>query len=178
MKGDICRIAVLGDSVSTGTGVHAHESWPELWSQKAQKSRIDNLSGAGNTSLEALQAWQASHKNYTDVIIFIGANDALRGMPPRFLEENISQIINMARETKIRWTIVMPDIPRNYPKQFRDSYKSTYQNLATKYQASLLTLDYSDAKNKSMIGPDGLHPNKLGHMQLFETIQGHLDYCE
>ncbi len=167
----ICHVAIIGDSISTGTGLMSDQSWVEQLRHAHKHLRISNHSGAGNTSLEALHAWKLSPQDYDHLIIFIGANDALRGMSSQHLRNNLTKIILGAKKKGITITLISPDVPRNYPKSYRDSYTRVYQHLAKEYKLQLIHLNFLDAQQNNWLGEDGLHPNSAGHRQLYKIIE-------
>ena len=166
-----CTVAVLGDSLSTGVGVNANDAWPTIIKKKG--FIVKSLSGAGNTSHDARIIWDQADKGSDILIVAIGANDALRGMPATELEKNLNTILTQYKSGKGKEKnvlLVVPELPDNYPEKFKLSYDHIYTKIAKEYEAKVISMRYRDAVVQDLLTDDMLHPNEKGHAFIAKNI--------
>ena len=166
----VCRITILGDSLSTGVGVSAEQAWPMLLSMNGHIVR--NVSGAGNTSHDALLLLQQNNQKTDISIIAIGANDALRGLPSSELEKNLEKIIDLleGNNNQVEILLITPQLPNNYPVKYRKTYNDTYEKLAKKHKIQIITIGYQEAIEHDLLSSDRLHPNAKGQQAIYNKV--------
>lgn len=175
-------IVVLGDSLSAGFGISQNESWVSLLqnrlSSKQYPYNVINASVSGETSsggLSRLNRILAIHSPAI-VILELGANDGLRGLPIQQMENNLSFIVEQSLKAKSKVLLVGMQIPPNYGPDYTNKFHMAYQNIAKKFNISLapFLLD-GVATNNNLMQSDGLHPRAEAQHRLLDNIWLYLE---
>lgn len=163
---------ILGDSVSSGYGVNPKENWVNLTlSDFPCKTKSLNLSVQGATSSDGITTLNDFYQKHQAKIIVIelGGNDALRGQSLTQLYKNLTQMITVAEAQKTKVVLVGVDMPPNYGNFFRQRLKTTYEHSGSSATVDNVFLDFPN--NPQLIQEDGIHPNSLGHQQIFKAMK-------
>ncbi len=170
-------ILVVGDSLSAGYGLAPGQGWVALMQQRLKKQgyghRVVNASVSGETSdggVQRIRRALATHKPGI-VILELGANDGLRGLPVSRLRANLELIITRSHAAGAEVLLIAVPVPTNYGKRYTKSFQSTYSDLAKRYNigvAALLTDDI--ALNIALFQPDGIHPNSKAQPLLLNNL--------
>ncbi len=165
------RILALGDSLTSGYGLPNGMAFPDVLQRalKAQQPNVTfiNAGVAGDTSSDgqARLDWSLSDtKNVPDAaIVELGANDALRGLPPAEMEKNLDAILAKLKARNIPVLLAGMKSPRNLGPAYAADYDAVFLRLSKKY-GTLLYPFFLDGVvlDRSLIQPDGLHPNAKG----------------
>jgi len=162
------RIAVLGDSLTAGLGVSKAASFPSLLQQRLDAAGLDfevvNAGVSGDTSAGGLARldW-ALDGDVRILIVALGGNDGLRGLPPEELQRNLAQIIERAQARGITVVIAGMEAPPNYGRDYIVSFHKVYPALAAKYSVALVPfLLQGVAGNETLNQRDGIHPTAAG----------------
>jgi acyl-CoA thioesterase I len=170
-------IVVLGDSLSAGYGIKIQEGWVILLGKRLASEgygySVVNASVSGETTqggLARLPRVLEVHKPAI-LIVELGANDGLRGLPLAASRENLRQIVERARAAKARVVLVGMVIPPNYGARYGQEFRDMYARLAAKYTLAFVPffLDQVALKD-ALMQADGLHPNALGQPQLLQNL--------
>jgi acyl-CoA thioesterase-1 len=170
-------VLVLGDSLSAAYGIRPESGWVNLLRTRLQAqvpSRdVVNASISGETTaggLARLDKLLAEHSPAL-VIVELGANDALRGLPLAVPRGNLSRIIAMSREAGARVVLVGIEIPVNYGPQYRDGLRTMYRDLAIEFNVPLVPfLLEGIALDPAMMQEDGLHPTAAAQPGVLENV--------
>lgn len=170
-------LLVLGDSLSAGYGIAVESGWVSLLGERMAKRSpprtVINASISGETSaggLARLDALLAEHKPVL-VIVELGANDALRGLPISEPTRNLGTIIEHARKAGAKILLVGIEIPLNYGPQYRDRLRVMYRDLASEFNVPLVPFLLDGvALDPSLMQADGLHPTAAAQPQVLETV--------
>ena len=161
------KLLILGDSISAGYGIKESENWVKLLENSLDLSgiKIDiiNSSISGDTTIGGLSRIEndlSIHKpNY--VLVELGGNDALRGYPINKIKSNLLKIIEASFEAEANPIIMQIRIPPNYGKNYVTAFEDIYLEIAEEKNIPKLTfLLEKVALNKSLMQPDGIHPNQ------------------
>ena len=173
-------ILVFGDSLSAGFGIRQDAAWPALLQQRLSEKRLDysvvNASISGETSSggrarisEAL----ARHKPAV-LVLALGANDGLRGLPLAGLRDNLSGIVRAARATKARILIVGMQLPPNYGG-YADEFRQVFKDVAKKEGVPLIPFLLDGiAEKPQFFQADALHPTAEAQAHLLDNVWGGL----
>lgn len=170
------KLLVLGDSISDGYGVARENSYPSLLEKKIQEAGkkwiVINASITGSTSASALGRLKWQLKNKPDLLLLaLGANDGLRGLPVDNMKKNLAQTIELAQKEKIPVILAGMMMPPNYGKNFTDGFKQVFPDLAKQYHLKLIPFLLDKVAGESKLNQsDGIHPNEKGHLILTETV--------
>ena len=170
-------ILVVGDSLSAGYGIALHTAWPALLQQRLEKQgyryHVVNASISGDTTSSGrarLPAALARHRPQV-VIIELGANDGLRGLPLTEMRANLSAMIAMALHHEARVLLVGMYLPTNYGQAYADGFHRIYLDLSREYHVPLVPfLLQGVALEPQLMRPDGLHPRAAGEPRVLENL--------
>ena len=169
-------IVALGDSLTEGYGIAMEKAYPALLEKKLKAARKDvkvinaGSSGSTSASAESRLLWQLKSK--PDILILaLGANDGLRGLPPKSTYENLAKAIELAQKNKLKVILTGMMMPQNYGDDYRKKYSATFTDLAQKYKVTIMPfLLEGVAMKKELNLADGIHPNEKGHEVIAERL--------
>ncbi len=162
-------LLVLGDSLTEGFGVNEEEAFPaqleNLFLSKGFTIKIINGGSSGSTSASGISKlkWYAKAKPDA-VVIALGSNDGLRGVPLSSTQTNLEKIIEFAQNKEWQVFLAGLQIPPNYGPEYTEGFKKIYPGLAKKFKLPLLPFllkDVAGEPDKNLV--DGIHPNAQGH---------------
>lgn len=162
-------LLVVGDSISAGYGIEAEQGWVALLQKKLLAERLNykivNASISGDTSaggLARIDKVLAQTKPQW-VLLELGANDGLRGLSPKEMKSNLTQIINRSQKAGAKVALLAMKMPPNYGKRYIEMFYQVYPTLATELKIPLVPFILEDvALKKELMQADGLHPNAKG----------------
>lgn len=171
-------ILVFGDSLSAGYGLQTSQAWPTLLQQRLdhnpQKARVVNASISGETSAGGRSRLPAALAQYKPAIVILelGANDGLRGLPITAMQDNLGAMIRNIHQTGARVLLVGVRLPPNYGRAYTEKFQNVYGTLARRYQQVVLVpslLNGIDSK-RELFQADGLHPIASAQPQILDNI--------
>ncbi len=170
-------LLVFGDSLSAAYGLRADQGWVAQLQKRLETQgygyRVVNASVSGETTSggrSRLQRALALHKPAL-VILELGANDGLRGLPVKDAEANLAAMITAIRTAKSRLLLVGIMMPPNYGPQYATGFADMYQRLAKRHTTPLVPFLLDGiALDSKLMQPDGLHPNALGQPRVLENV--------
>lgn len=162
------RIVALGDSLTAGLGLAADQAYPSLLQERLKKAGLDyevvNAGVSGDTSAGGLERldW-ALQGNVKILIVALGGNDALRGLPADALKANLAQIIERARARQIRVILAGMEAPPNYGRDYIVSFHKVYPALAEEYKVAYVPFLLQNVAGREELNQrDGIHPTAAG----------------
>jgi acyl-CoA thioesterase-1 len=170
-------IVVVGDSLSSGYGIAAGQSWVAMLEDRLQAEgygySVVNASIAGDTSaggLARLPRLLSSH-DADLVVIELGGNDGLRGQPVAMVRDNLAKMIELSRESGADVVLAGIQIPPNYGQSYTQALAGIYPELAARFEVPLIEFILEDvALNRELMQPDGIHPNAAGQKVVFANV--------
>jgi acyl-CoA thioesterase-1 len=170
-------ILVLGDSLSAGYGLAPGQGWVALLQQRLKQEgyghRVVNASVSGETTdggLARLDRALATHKPAV-VVVELGGNDGLRGLPVARVEANLGEIIARSRARGARVLLLTVNMPTNYGPQYTASFRQAFANVATRHQVGVAALMSPEmAVDLGYFQPDGIHPNARAQPLLLDNV--------
>jgi acyl-CoA thioesterase I len=170
-------IVVVGDSLSSGYGITAEQSWVAMLEDRLQAEgygyQVVNASIAGDTSsggLARLPRLLETH-DPTLVVIELGGNDGLRGQPVATLRDNLSKMIELSQQSGADVVLAGIQLPPNYGPTYSQALAGVYPELAERFDAPLVEFILEDvALNRELMQPDGIHPNAAGQKVVFANV--------
>jgi len=171
------KIVAFGDSLTAGFGLAEKESYPYLLQKKLETDGYDyeviNAGISGETSLGGLERidWVLEQENVGILILELGANDLLRGLPPSKMKENLGTIIKKAQAKNIEVLLCGMLAPPTMGANYQREYTNAFPDLASQYKVEFLPfLLQNIALDKELNQPDGIHPNARGATIMTENI--------
>ncbi len=174
-------ILVLGDSLSAALGIRPEQGWVALLGQRLQAQgygyQIVNASVSGETTnggLERLPRALQLHQPGT-VILELGANDGLRGLPVDETRENLAHMVRLSQAAGARVLLVGMRIPPNYGPRYTEQFARMFPELANQYHLPLVPfLLEKVALDPTRMQQDGMHPNARGEPPVLDTLWPYL----
>ena len=170
-------IVILGDSLSAAYGMEISQSWPSLLQQRLIENgyahRVFNSSIAGDTTQGgATRRPRLLDKNQPDVVILeLGGNDGLRGLPIEVTGNNLSSMIEQSQSAGASVILSEMRIPPNYGRTYTEKFNTLYTTLADEYGVSLLPFLLDDiALEPGLMMADGIHPTAEAQPLILEKV--------
>ena len=177
-------ILILGDSLSAEYGLQRGSGWVALLTQRLARERIAaqvvNASISGETTSGGRARLPALLQRYRprQVVIELGANDALRGLPLRSSRENLSAMVAAAQAQGAQVVLVGMQMPPNYGKRYSEDFAQLFQDVAKAQRCALVPFflkgvaDREDARD--WFQHDGIHPLEKAHPVMLDNVWGAL----
>jgi acyl-CoA thioesterase-1 len=182
------RVLVLGDSLVAGYGLPPGQSLPDQLRRdlaaKGMSVSVINAGVSGDTTAGGLARLDWSLADNPDaVIIVLGGNDMLRGLPPEGTAANLEAIISRLRERHIEVLLAGMMAPRNLGAAYVEAFDAIYPALARRYDIEFYPFFLDGvALDPALNLDDGLHPNRQGineisrrMLPVVERLLGRLD---
>lgn len=171
------KIIAFGDSLTAGFGLAETESYPFLLQRRLISDGFDyevvNAGVSGDTSLGGAERarWVLEQENAEIVILALGANDLLRGMPVDSMKKNLASILELAKEKNIKVLLCGMLAPESVGAEYQREYVSAFSDLAKEYDVEFMPfLLEGVALEKSLNQADGIHPNAEGTRRMTANI--------
>jgi acyl-CoA thioesterase-1 len=170
-------VLVLGDSLSAEYGLSRGSGWVALLDQKLKAEKIDaaivNASISGETTSGGRSRLPALLAQYhpSVVVIELGANDGLRGLPVPAAEANIRAMIDVARKNNAKVMLVGMRMPPNYGRDYTERFFAMYKSVAQQQKAPLVPFMLEGvAEQPTLFQADRLHPTAQAHPTILANI--------
>jgi acyl-CoA thioesterase-1 len=171
------RIIFLGDSLTAGLGLSADRSFPALIEARLKAEgygySVLNAGVSGDTSAGGLRRleWALGEGEPRILVVALGGNDGLRGLPPAELEKNLAAIIEAAQRRDLTVILAGMEAPPNYGPDYTAAFRKTYRDLAARYEVPLVPfLLQGVAGDAALNQPDGIHPNERGARAVADLV--------
>ena len=161
-------ILCFGDSITAGFGLDSGQSFPDLLQQDLDRHhlafRVLNFGVSGDTTQDGLaRVPMALAEHPAFVLLELGGNDGLRGLPLSVTQANLAQMIESFQSAGARVVLAGMSLPPNYGAAFIKKFEAVYPALAAKYKAPLIPfLLEGVGGHDDLMQRDGIHPNALG----------------
>jgi acyl-CoA thioesterase-1 len=177
-------VLCLGDSLTEGYEINPDAAYPALLEKRlkekfGREATVINAGISGATSAsgeERLKFQLKAPRHPTHLILALGANDGLRGLPVSSMQKNLGDTIKLAKSAKMKVLLAGMKVPPNYGPTYAKAFESSFKNLARDQQVAFIPfLLEGVAARKELNLPDGIHPNPSGHKLIIETVWKHLE---
>jgi acyl-CoA thioesterase-1 len=163
------KIVVLGDSLSAGLGLLESQAFPALLQKKLDadgyKWEVVNAGISGDTTAAGLQRldWALNQGDVRILVLELGANDGLRGLPVSEMKKNLAAIIERSREKGVTVLLAGMEAPPNFGPEYTVSFRQVYRDLAREHKVTLLPFLLDKVAGVPALNQgDGIHPNIEG----------------
>ena len=170
-------ILVLGDSLSGAYGLNADEGWVALLQQQVTKHgynyKVINASVSGDTTRTGLSRIKPALETHQPdiLIIALGGNDGLRGLPFTEIESSLTSIIELGQAQGTELLLVGVRLPPNYGQAYTDRFAALYQRLADEYRIPLVAKMLDQVADKpELMQQDGMHPTAEAQPQVMLNV--------
>lgn len=175
-------ILVFGDSLSAAYGIRENQGWVTLLERKLEQSTFDynvvNGSVSGETSTGGLARLPAMLESYQpDVVILeLGGNDGLRGLPLQLLEQNLAKMIELIRSSGAQTLLTGIQIPPNYGPRYTAPFAEIYGDLAKRFNLVLVPfLIDGIPQQPELMQADGIHPVAEAQSMILDNVWPYLE---
>ena len=169
-------IVAFGDSLTSGFGLPNEKAFPSQLEtalrKRGHKVRIVNAGVSGDTASAALRRLDWALDDDTDaVIVELGGNDALQGLPPESTKAALAEILERLQKRGLPVLLAGMEAPRNLGKEYVTAFGAIYPTLATQYGVPLYPFFLEGAAlNTELMQRDGIHPNAEGVSVIVDKI--------
>ncbi|MEO8778272.1 MAG: arylesterase [Rhodanobacter sp.] len=170
-------VLVLGDSLSAAHNIPVASGWVHLLDTRLGKMvpkwTVVNASISGETSLSGRNRLPALLQKYhpSVLVLELGANDGLRGLPLPALRDNLAAMIDLGQQHKLRVLLLGVELPVNYGPQYRDGLRAVYADLAREKHVALVPfLLEGIALDPALMQNDGMHPLAVGEPRVLDNV--------
>ena len=170
------RIVVIGDSLTAGLGLPIESAYPAVLQQRLDaeglKYQVINAGISGDTSAGGLARldW-ALEGNVRILVLALGANDGLRGLPVSQLKDNLARIIERAQARDVAVVLAGMEAPPNWGAEYTKAFHELYPELAAKYHLALVPFLLEGVAAVDRLNQrDGIHPTAEGDRIVADTV--------
>ncbi len=179
-KGQGARVLIVGDSLSAEYGIERGSGWVSLLKARLARESIDaelvNASISGDTTSGGRSRLPALLKQHapSHVVIELGGNDALRGLPLKMTRANLVEMIRASKAAGAKVVLVGMQVPPNYGKAYSDEFAYMYASVAKAEDVALVPFllkgvaDVPEAE--TLFQPDRIHPTAQAQPSLMNNV--------
>ena len=171
------RLLILGDSLSAAYNMPVEQGWVSLLEKRLEEQGagldVVNASISGDTTAGALARLSPLLDQYQPdlVMIELGGNDGLRGLPPADMQANLRRMIVQARDSGAEVILVGVRIPLNYGPQYRQAFEQVYTELASEFNVALVPFPLEQiVTSPGYLQADGVHPTAEAQPLILDTF--------
>ena len=170
-------VLVVGDSLSAEYGLARGAGWVQLLADRLRASgsdyRVVNASISGETTSGGLSRLPALLKAQQPkvVVLELGANDGLRGLPVKLMKDNLAAMIRQSRAAGAQVLLIGIRVPPNYGREYSERFSSTYAALAREFKVAFVPfLLEGFADSLELFQPDRIHPTAEAQPRILDTV--------
>ncbi len=174
-------ILVLGDSLSAAYGMEQKDGWVALLEQRLRDQRHDytvvNASISGETTWGARNRVKSLLEKYRPAIVIIelGGNDGLRGLPLRDMRKNLESIVRASQAQHAQVLLVGMRLPPNYGNAYTEAFQDIYHQIANAHRIALVPFLLDGiGEDRQQFQSDGIHPSSASQSRLLDNVWPHL----
>jgi len=162
------RIVILGDSLTAGLGIDKSDSFPSVLQRRLDDAGLNyevvNAGVSGDTTAGGLRRFDwATEGRVVVLVVALGGNDGLRGLPVSETRKNLAEIIERAQARGIRVVLAGMEAPPNYGVQYTSEFRQTFSGLAKQYDVPFVPFLLEGVAGIPALNTgDGIHPNAEG----------------
>jgi len=170
------RVVALGDSLTAGLGLPPDEAWPVLVQKKIDAAGLDfevvNAGVSGDTTAGGRRRLDWALDGDVRVLVLeLGANDGLRGLPVAQMRENLSAMIETAKQRDIAVLLCGMEAPPNFGPQYTREFREAFRDLADQHDVAFLPFFLDGVAGQAALNQaDGIHPNTEGTRRVADLV--------
>lgn len=171
------KILIVGDSISAGYGIETKQGWVNLLQHRLDKLgyhyQVVNASVSGDTTGNGLTRLPTALKQHKPavVIIELGGNDGLRGLPIQTIYNNLTQMVKLVKDTNAKILLLGVRLPPNYGPVYIQQFAENYASIAKENKISLVPLFLNGIDTQSqLMQSDGIHPKAEAQIKILENV--------
>lgn len=171
------KILFLGDSLTAGLGVDQSEAFPAvieriLGDKGYRNITVINAGISGSTTASAVSRVKWYARMRPDILFLaLGANDGLRGLSLKSMEQNLDAAIEIALSSNMKVILASMEIPPNYGAEYTRDFRNVFRSVAKKHNIKLMPYLLKDVGGFGHLNqPDGIHPNADGYQIVAKNV--------
>jgi acyl-CoA thioesterase I len=170
------KIVILGDSLTAGLGLEPSQSFPSLLQKhldsEGLRYEVVNAGVSGDTTAGGLRRLDWSLQGNTRVLVVaLGGNDGLRGLPVKDTRNNLEEIISRAKQRNVQVVLAGMEAPPNYGPAYTAEFRGTFRDLADDHDLTFIPfLLEGVAGDPALNQRDGIHPNPEGARRVEQLV--------
>lgn len=168
------KILVIGDSLAAGYGIDIQHGWVALiQKQLANRYQVINAGISGDTTANGLARLPEALQRHQPkiVVLELGGNDGLRGVPIAVIKNNLEKMIRLAKKSAQQVVLVGVRIPPNYGPQYTQQFQNIYLELAKKYSLPIVPFLLKNVDDQDhLMQADRIHPTQEAQSMIFENV--------
>ena len=168
---------VFGDSLSAAYGIAQARGWVALLAERVKREQPDysvvnaSISGETTSGGAARIARSLQQHRPAVVVLELGANDGLRGLPVEQMKKNLGTMIEQSQKAGARVVLVGMKLPPNYGPQYTQAFEAAYPELAKRYKTALVPFLLEDfAEKPDLFQSDRIHPTEAAQPLMLERV--------
>lgn len=169
-------ILVFGDSLSAAYGIPRESGWVSLLETRLAKEKFDyqivNASISGETTAGGLHRIEAALTEHRPAIVILelGANDGLRGLPLAAMSSNLEQIVAICQRKKARVLLIGMRLPPNYGMRYTQKFQDNYAALARRHKLAFVPFLLAGIEDGTLFQADNVHPTAEAQPRIMENV--------
>ncbi|WP_407650595.1 arylesterase [Halomonas piscis] len=167
-------LLIMGDSLSAAHNIEQDAGWVNLLRERLDGSaEVINASISGETSAGGAARFPGLMDKHSPelVVLELGGNDGLRGLPPETLHANLAQMIEQSQAANARVLLLGIDIPPNYGQTYRQAFTRVYPRLAATFHVALVPFLLDGiALDEVLMQDDGIHPTAEAQPRVLDNV--------
>src|SRR5690242_10048702 len=169
-------ILAYGDSLTAGFGTPAGSTYPDQLQRKLDdlgyRYRVVSMGISGDTTSGGLARLKPAVEAKPSIVILeLGANDGLRGLPVPQMKANLEEMVGVFKKTGATVVMAGMTLPKNYTPAYVTSFENPFKDLAAKYQLPLIPFFLEGVAGKPPLTlPDVIHPNASGYKIVVDIV--------
>ena len=173
---EVPTVLVFGDSLSAGYGIDVDQSWATLLqirlAEQGYEHRVVNASIGGDTTESGAARIGQAIKTFAPslIILELGGNDGLRGIPASRMRGNLHTIIETSTDSGAAVVLLGIRIPPNYGQRYIEEFEDVFRQLAEELDVPWIEFFMEGvALNEELMQSDGIHPNAEAQIILLDN---------
>jgi acyl-CoA thioesterase I len=169
-------VLIFGDSLSAGYGIEVDQSWATLLQSRLEtqgyEHRVVNASISGETTEGGVAGIRSALDSFRPVLVILelGGNDGLRGLPPERMKTNLEKIVRASQQAGAAVVMLGIRIPPNYGPRYRDEFQNAFRDVAASCGIRWIEFFMDGiAENPELMQDDGIHPNAAAQPRLLDN---------
>lgn len=171
------KILVYGDSLSAAYGIAQARGWVALLEERLRREKLDysvvNASISGETTSGGLSRMRTTLEQHRPAIVILelGANDGLRGLPVAETKKNLATMIRIAHDSRVRVLLVGLRMPPNYGPDYTREFDGAFAELARRHRVALVSFLLAGVADRpELFQADRMHPTEVAQPVMLENV--------
>lgn len=177
-------ILIVGDSISAAFGLEIDQGWTALLEERLEQEGADiqvmNASVSGDTTAGGLARLPRLLEQHQPdlVVIELGGNDGLRGMPPTNMQQNLSAMVEQSIEAGAEVLLLGMRIPPNYGVRYTQAFEKVFVDVSEEYDVELMPFvleGIAGEADQSLMQSDGIHPTAEAQSLILDNVWPYIE---